>query len=1274
MGRRFYWAGCLVLGALVACKSPAFSPIYQYEGPESGGGGANETVAGSAAGGGTGTSMPVALFASFSPQSLVSPQGSLGGSGGTTPLGAPYGISSQCGDAIVGLDAQGKPEECDDGDEGSDACTASCQTRDEPVVAGDGVDRYQGVGRHPVSGLDQGFISTFVEFPDGEPEVGATLFDIWGRPAHHVSVSEGAFPIEESNPVAAALPNGEYAVAWTDFDGDGSDLGIALRKVRADGTLGIIQVANSHTAFSQRNPDLLWTGNRLIVAWEDYADASNGPDLRYRAFDQDLNPLGDDVDAAVTSAPEAALALASFNGGIVASYRETIVSGADAGKENVVVQAGGKSYRLGPMLGGAAEDRPALAALDATHLLLVFTEGTDPLSSGVANTPRLRYSVIDTASQAAPTYQWLDPLDDVYAADLKVSQMSPALAAGVDGLYLTWRSEARSGDAAGDQLWLKYLKWNPGWENPLALTEKEALLPRVCEASIGDQRTPAIAMVGLPPSGALALAWDDYSHSQGSTSGDPDVVVHYAPIHQHDANAQQVVTESWTGSSGALWPAQWSHLVPSGNTSPPATIQANQGQILYAPGTGSDIAYINNHKALDVEQTTQVRINLNGGYAGFVARYQETNPPSYIFGRISTTLNDTWTISAVINGGTPIVIANGQTLSSTSLPGLFTLWAQMLTFNMKFRVVSNPDGSIWTGLKLWLADLPEPSWTPSAFVMAGTTSNAQILSTFGQTPGRFGVFGAQSLAGRSTTFDNFRAAFFEGAVHGDPSAAAPTTTPLLRRQADYRECADGHCKGADGCCLQDSDCLNNNGNNSSSNSCLTAQDERVGVGSHAAVCTASHCSNRVLDADEVRADCGGADCPPCASPTCSTNRGGSGYCTNTCICGIGDGDCATHESCMPGTICGQSRGYRYGWADGSEACTPYHCFDRVQDADELGVDWGGSCGSVQCSSAPNGGFMHCTPSCRCTLGHGDCTYADDCKSGLICGGKGLHFSITGNACVPAGCTNKVQDLALGETSADCGGACGCGGCPAGCQGLPAPQGTAITIPTDTPYTQNFDSIGTSATATLPAAWRIDSLANPRTQGTYTAAGTATSLAAGASMSTSATNGLYNFGSGSAAMGSSYWGSSTDRALGWLATGATVAAGGTKSGDLYLQLAAPANTDISSLTVSYKLEKYRKGTTTAGWKVQLYYSVNGTSWASAGSSFSTAFANDAQAGGYDPAPGTATTVNATLAQYVPRGTPLYLAWNYTTTSGTAVDATSAPALAIDDVSILGAVSQ
>lgn len=75
-------------------------------------------------------------------------------------------------------------------------------------------------------------------------------------------------------------------------------------------------------------------------------------------------------------------------------------------------------------------------------------------------------------------------------------------------------------------------------------------------------------------------------------------------------------------------------------------------------------------------------------------------------------------------------------------------------------------------------------------------------------------------------------------------------------------------------------------------------------------------------------------------------------------------------------------------------------------------------------------------------------------------------------------------------------------------------------------------------------------------------------------------------------------------------------------------------------------------------MQLYYSANGVSWASAGGAFSTNFAADADANGFDPAPGSSTSVNGTLDAFVRRGVPFYLAWNYTTSSSNSVDATSA----------------
>src|SRR5436853_237542 len=84
---------------------------------------------------------------------------------------------------------------------------------------------------------------------------------------------------------------------------------------------------------------------------------------------------------------------------------------------------------------------------------------------------------------------------------------------------------------------------------------------------------------------------------------------------------------------------------------------------------------------------------------------------------------------------------------------------------------------------------------------------------------------------------------------------------------------------------------------------------------------------------------------------------------------------------------------------------------------------------------------------------------------------------------------------------------------------------AIALSTTSPYAQNFDGIGTAAVATLPADFKVDKLSSVRTVGTYATAGTTTNLAGGANLATNASNGIYNFGSGTTAAG-------PDRAVGF----------------------------------------------------------------------------------------------------------------------------------------------
>jgi len=216
---------------------------------------------------------------------------------------------------------------------------------------------------------------------------------------------------------------------------------------------------------------------------------------------------------------------------------------------------------------------------------------------------------------------------------------------------------------------------------------------------------------------------------------------------------------------------------------------------------------------------------------------------------------------------------------------------------------------------------------------------------------------------------------------------------------------------------------------------------------------------------------------------------------------------------------------------------------------------------------------------------------------------------------------------------------------------------ALSLSTTTAQTQNFDGIGTTATATLPTDFRADRLSVVRAVGAFTAAGTTTTGAGGANLSTSAANGIYNFGSGATTTG-------PDRAIGFLSSGTA-----TFSGNLYAQLVNNTGDSLSGLLISYDVEKYRNGSNAAGFRFQLFYSTDGTNWTSAGGDFTTTFPADANNNGFATAPGTTVAVSdKTLSVTIPNGSDFYLAWNYSVASGSTT--TNAQALAVDNISILG----
>jgi hypothetical protein len=194
-------------------------------------------------------------------------------------------------------------------------------------------------------------------------------------------------------------------------------------------------------------------------------------------------------------------------------------------------------------------------------------------------------------------------------------------------------------------------------------------------------------------------------------------------------------------------------------------------------------------------------------------------------------------------------------------------------------------------------------------------------------------------------------------------------------------------------------------------------------------------------------------------------------------------------------------------------------------------------------------------------------------------------------------------------------------------------------------TVDFNSIGSSSTATLPTGWKM---------GTDWSTGvTATTQAAGTTgtgvVSSSSSGGFFNWANGVTA-------ATTDRALGFLTSGSF-------SSPRTIIYAFQNNTGgaVTALTLTWNYEKYRSGSRAFAWT--FFHGDTPTATTAATTGDQAYGADAANTTVFNPPQAVAKTVTISGLN-IPTGGIYYLRWTYTGSGGN----TNAQGLALDDLTI------
>lgn len=377
-------------------------------------------------------------------------------------------------------------EECDDGAGATpDMCTPTCRRQDVALCSTcpPTSEQRAGTGRHTVAASDSGLAATFIDILGANRALKVQQFSGKGQPGATFDVGTGTVVKDSAHPVVAALSNDRLVVAWSAPDQDST--GIALRQVTA-AAMGPLTWANKTMTFGQREPDVLWTGTELVVAWVDDSNPDTAPDLRI-ASGADVAALSVDMVLADSFAAEGGVALFPYGSSYGAAWRV-----GDAGLEAISLRVGsGPTWLSADALPGAPGDKPAVAEMGGGRVAVVYSVGTAETQF------MLSAALVDVATGATVSTADVGPA---------VGASAPVVARADGKTFLAFRTEAPNGDPLAAELWLGQLTMSG---DTLALGAPVPL-PRQTSHRAGNQDRPSLVAAPLLFNAALAATWEDF--------------------------------------------------------------------------------------------------------------------------------------------------------------------------------------------------------------------------------------------------------------------------------------------------------------------------------------------------------------------------------------------------------------------------------------------------------------------------------------------------------------------------------------------------------------------------------------------------------------------------------------------------------------------------------------------------------------------------------------------------------------------------------------------